>query len=642
MSWVVRVPRCRAFQTNSAFSSSEQPYQYDESQIILELKSSSTRLQKWSCLFVAEISLVLFSFFRSFVLPSDLSTTHQTTASYAKSQSVEMMRTARMPQPSQNKENDPSMGKLKRLSSITALTTPINQFASKLRRPSTALPPLKSVPEDKHRRRDSMLPRSCDTSYGSTSVKDGLDAPPPSLRSTPNLHLPSWAPTPPPRTLQKSKTMYNLPTLSRREPSYEPLPSSQSSTNLPQSRVPTPVSSSADTYKKSKQIGASRAFAGLRKAGTSLPRSSTQPNLTAGLQTPRRPAFKESLAGVQEDSGGERKNAFSIPRKQVQTSMRNTSSSFAPLRTQEAPRTVTAFQRTNETWPKTPIKQTVKASWPRKSVEEEYFDEVAAPSTVKPLSKRDSQLRRSFEGEITHRQLMQPLSPPLPKLPAGYTDAGIINSPSLGSARLVRQVSQAQPESYWCGRFASLNDRLLNEQLAASTALHKPFERGKEDDMTKMAIGMHGEAHALRIFDLLWAACVSEEAMGSLRAFQTKFAKKSELPNLAYYTPTSVITLLAQKAHAGSSLQSISGNVVHLGQSRRDVSGETATTEERKSSVMSNSASTMTSVESTVTSGKKTSFIDRLLMGRMGPRRTSGKGAAITGDEDGEKEALLK
>ncbi|KAF2098056.1 hypothetical protein NA57DRAFT_57221 [Rhizodiscina lignyota] len=553
-----------------------------------------------------------------------------------------------MQRPPRQKENDPSMGRLKRLSSITAFTAPINQFASKLRRPSTAIPPLKSASESQSRKRETLLPRSRETSYTSTSTRAPHGETPP-LPPPPGFHTSQWTPKQPQKTLPKSQTTSNLPTLARRERSYVPRPNSQSSTNLPRSRIPTPVSSATNPYKSKRQISASRAFAGLRKPAPLVTRSSTQPNLTAGLQTPRRPTFKESLGEVREDSREKTYN-FSIPRKQVQTPMRS-STSLPQSRIQGGARTTSAISRTTEVWPKTPVKQTTKTAWPSKSIEEQYEDEFNGSSTVKPVPKAETQPRRSFEGEITHRQLMRPRSPPLPKLPAGYIDT--VATPSTSSAKLVRQVSQAQPEEYWCGRFVSLNDRILNEATEPCKSRSNSFgsTRSQEQEVT-IAGRQQTEEHLKHVFDLLYAACVNREAVLSLRDFQVKYCQQRHLPSLREYMP-SCATMLLWKGFKETQKESqiepepMSPSAAYHGategiySSRREVTGEIMRGFDMSTSSTIASTGTMASGEMAAgTSGKKTSFIDRLLMGRMGPRKSSGKGATVTGNEEGDQRLL--
>lgn len=544
-------------------------------------------------------------------------------------------------QHAQQKENDPSMRGLKRLSSITALATPINQLTSKFRRPSTAVPPLKASNKKSQQIKESSIPRFRQVS--NVSKKSVLKTPPPSPQSVP-LHVVSQQPA---RRLPKSQTMSNLPILPRRESSYVPIPISQSSTNLCSRRTSPITLIPVDSMKATNQIGASRPFTGLRKPLVTAQRSNTQPNLplAAGLATPRRPsAFRgQALTDVKEESA--EKKPFAIPRKQIQTPMRQSSTSFAHARTLKIPRSETSVRLdAPKPWASTPGKP-AKKTWPRKSIEEEYLDGLQRSPSLKRLVSIPSSPRRSFEREISHHSLLQPISPPLPRLPAGYADTA--TNPSLASARLVRQVSQAQPDAYWSGRYASLNDRLLNEALMAATFTSSPFARARkgEDEVISMTESMHTEIHAYRILDLLYAACVTEEAMGSLRQFQRKLAKQKKLPNVAMYTPTAVLASLAAqkgvaKAHREDRvfLGSLSGNSI------RSPSTALKTTRRERSSESEADMTFVTDLSAAMpgdgvmgVSTKKSSFIDRLLMGKS--RRVSG---AKLNEGSTSKEALLK
>ncbi|KAI9846543.1 MAG: hypothetical protein M1830_007442 [Pleopsidium flavum] len=185
--------------------------------------------------------------------------------------------------------------------------------------------------------------------------------------------------------------------------------------------------------------------------------------------------------------------------------------------------------------------------------------------------------RRESNVQITQRQLMQPLGPPVPRSktmgalltgsPASVVGSGStskrnsgVRSGSGGGGSLgenedeeasplaargktidqvwegdkplpefqtnVRQVKEAQPYSYWCGRFSALNDRFRMEDISdSSTTLctdssshtnHHPMSPKVDDE----------ERRIRRVFIHLNSLCLTEEAKASLREFQIAFEKK--------------------------------------------------------------------------------------------------------------------
>ena len=75
------------------------------------------------------------------------------------------------------------------------------------------------------------------------------------------------------------------------------------------------------------------------------------------------------------------------------------------------------------------------------------------------------------------------------------------------------QVSQAQPDGYWAGRFTSVRDRTLNR--AIEDGLEELPTRA--DSGTFMSVvAMKTMAEAEYVFDVLCGFCVTEEARASL------------------------------------------------------------------------------------------------------------------------------
>lgn len=549
---------------------------------------------------------------------------------------------------SQQKENDPRSGKLRRLSSITSITTPIGNIASKFRRPSTAVPPLKSGKTECSKK--SLLPRNNRQTSGTSAQ---------ALRDT--AMLPSAFPTARSRTpaqsenrVPKSQTTSNLSMLIRREPSYLPLPSSRSSTNLLKTRLPTPVGAKSVESLQTQKRG--RDFMNLRKkSGSALPRFNTQPNLLSlGLNTQQRSRYKETLTGVREVAEHRRKTSGSAPGSALTSADGRLSMAFdtsddksGEIREENALRRP-MWQYRNSGKPATAV---------RKSIEDEY-EEMQPTLQTSPSKRIESDIspRRSLGGDIQCHQLMAPLAPPLPRLQTGHRDDP--TTASLSSARLVRQVTQAQPPAYWSGRYTSLHDRLLNEATEVHPASSNPSAPSgpgsEEDSLFRLAGSAHGEAHAQRILDLLYSACMTEEAMRSLRIWQISFAQARQIPGLVNYTPTTAFASLVAGARSivrePLVLKSTSGNGYYKASSDR----RNAHLQEEEFSdelVAGSDASTVkalrdVSMEYLPEAGayRKTSFIDRLLGGN---RKVSGKmsvmgGAGFAGHENDRVGLLTK
>ncbi|KAI9764694.1 MAG: hypothetical protein M1840_008086 [Geoglossum simile] len=112
---------------------------------------------------------------------------------------------------------------------------------------------------------------------------------------------------------------------------------------------------------------------------------------------------------------------------------------------------------------------------------------------------------------ITQQQLLEPLGPPIPR---SRTMSAL--TPLAALTPNPRQVREAQPASYWSGRFTALNDRFCNENMALTTSKRMP-----EDRRTR------------RIFILLENLCVTKEAKESLKNFQSVYLANHKYAHLS-------------------------------------------------------------------------------------------------------------
>ncbi|KAI9700824.1 MAG: hypothetical protein M1836_002193 [Candelina mexicana] len=119
--------------------------------------------------------------------------------------------------------------------------------------------------------------------------------------------------------------------------------------------------------------------------------------------------------------------------------------------------------------------------------------------------------RPSIEGEETPRARLVKRSP---------VDEHRKSSPL--AALRVRQIREAMPSAYWCGRFTTLNDRFRNEEFNLELEHH--------DSETERYALSTDELRVRRVFIHLSSLCQTEEARASLVEFQEKYAIVNETP----------------------------------------------------------------------------------------------------------------
>ncbi|EON65368.1 hypothetical protein W97_04606 [Coniosporium apollinis CBS 100218] len=388
--------------------------------------------------------------------------------------------------------------------------------------------------------------------------------------------------------------MSNVPTLGvPRGPGESSLPSSQSSVTIRPSRIPTPVGATSERRRSARYVGAGKAFAQLG-VPTHLQRSTTQPNLhvahggsTSNL--PRKAVFKEEFefaarrnpwkAGTLESEMGETSHRRSSRKEKENVDI------CRPLpKPWESPAhsSVTASSSTysshssslGSSWsrlerPVTPIKETwyehlavtneQNAATPR--AHPNTLKEQQTPVTVqrwKGDRPRPSLPRLSSGHSITQHQLLQPLSPPLPRTPGTFAaidhlSAKLVNNsrgvrrsselsptserstPSKASLLLRRQVTQAQPNGYWAGRFTTLHDQLLD----ASRDCTEPAPEYTYDPITDVTVPKKAapgaeERRARKVFEQLYEVCITDEARSSLCLFARTYGRIHNMPSILW------------------------------------------------------------------------------------------------------------
>ncbi|KAI9820231.1 MAG: hypothetical protein M1827_005853 [Pycnora praestabilis] len=177
---------------------------------------------------------------------------------------------------------------------------------------------------------------------------------------------------------------------------------------------------------------------------------------------------------------------------------------------------------------------------PRKAPDPSPLPKLLVPNQQRlftdPVDMLEMALRKEETSlQITQRQLLQPLGPPI----ARSGTMGELRESSTGALRQLRlsvggesaiselgtgvgQITQAQPTSYWCGRFSSLNDRIRNKDPDAE-ARDRDSCRGRSGHRTKDP----EELRARRIFFELKAQCTTPEAQESLLAFHEIYYHKT-------------------------------------------------------------------------------------------------------------------
>ncbi|KAK0944456.1 hypothetical protein LTR48_004202 [Friedmanniomyces endolithicus] len=95
----------------------------------------------------------------------------------------------------------------------------------------------------------------------------------------------------------------------------------------------------------------------------------------------------------------------------------------------------------------------------------------------------------------------------------------------LSPSRSAQQITTAESVPYWCGRFAALNDRYRNDELA----LHLGASKAQSDKMHSVEANTRRMRRAL---ERLHGLCATPEARESLVVFQLQFAAMQGLPEL--------------------------------------------------------------------------------------------------------------
>jgi len=170
-------------------------------------------------------------------------------------------------------------------------------------------------------------------------------------------------------------------------------------------------------------------------------------------------------------------------------------------------------------------------------------------SQSSPIKRSNGgEIRRSYGGQIKQHQLLSPKQPPTP--PEALRGASVL-LPSPGKAvpepdvspdrhadqektpRAKRAdvdiVKAAEPVSYWCGRFVSMNDRLR----------YAEFDSMPMEDKQAMESMADKRRRTVEIFRHLYSRCATDEARTSLRVSTSDMA--NHLPRLIMSRPSTRI-----------------------------------------------------------------------------------------------------
>jgi len=260
-----------------------------------------------------------------------------------------------------------------------------------------------------------------------------------------------------------------------------------------------------------------------------LARSDTEPLLPSPIakhtpKYPRATSFKENftptkagLSSAVSSSNDDYRSSTSDVGKAIRNFSRCVDSSFAAL---------SPDIRQLSTTQSSPVKSTYSTTYVQ-SLEHT----INAAEAQLQASNALTQKRRSYGGEIKQHQLLSPKQPPTPK-PEVLNPAAILppSSPTKTSPEVDRYspdrnteheektpkpkrafnvdiVTVAEPVSYWCGRFVSMNDRLRHDEFDAM-----PMEENQA--MESMA---DKRRRTMEIFRHLHSRCATDEARLSLR-----------------------------------------------------------------------------------------------------------------------------
>ncbi len=382
-------------------------------------------------------------------------------------------------------EPDTAAEKVRRFSSITSFASPLNPF-NRRRESTFALQPESSSTtallasesssslqqHQRDNRRSSFIPIAT------------LRTPPPSPLQDLGARAPgSEKPKHP--YLPRSQTASNLPALAKPRacPAECSLPISQSSIALRPSRIPTPVGAGSERRRSARYVAASKAFTQFGGA-TSLQRSTTQPNLHAttggsSANLPTKAAFKEefefatpkrfwnkertgtelSRTGYERLSGKENEevNICRPLPKPWESPARGSAAASSSISSSSHPSSLASSWSHLER-PITPIKETwyehiaattgQDAETPKALAS--ALNDPQTPVTVQRWKKDQS--RPSLPGlssshSIIQHQLLQPLSPPLPRTPGTFTAGDHISAKLVNDFRGLRRSSELSPTS---------------------------------------------------------------------------------------------------------------------------------------------------------------------------------------------------
>ncbi|KAJ9649767.1 hypothetical protein H2199_000546 [Coniosporium tulheliwenetii] len=467
----------------------------------------------------------------------------------------------------EKQEPDTASHKVRRFSSITSFASPLNPF-NRRRQSTIALQPETSSTTAllSSESSSSLQQHRRDSRRSSLIPLPTFRTPPPSPFQDPDITL-RCAEKYKQTQLPRSHTMSNIPALGSTARPWR----NQSALLA----VLRHASSKPDPY-------ARKVFAQLG-VPTHLQRSTTQPNLhvTLGGSTtnlPRKAVFKEEFE-------------FATPRRPwkagtSETEIDGTSHRRSPRKEKE---NVDICRPLPKPW-ESPTHGSVAASssissshpsslgssWsqlerPVTPIKETWYEHLAAtneqnaatpkahPGTLKeqqtPVTvqrwkgdrPRPSLPRLSSGHPITQHQLLQPLSPPLPRTPGTFAtidhlSAKVVNGSRgcAGHRSSVRRVTQAQPNGYWAGRFTTLHDQLLD----ASHDCAEPAPEYTYDPITdvmvpKKAAPGAGERQAWKVFEQLYEVCVTDEARSSLCLFARTYGRIHNMPSILWSTLSS-------------------------------------------------------------------------------------------------------
>ncbi|GAB7345707.1 hypothetical protein MBLNU457_3983t1 [Dothideomycetes sp. NU457] len=366
------------------------------------------------------------------------------------------------------------------------------------------------------------------TSVSSTEgAKEVIPIPPTVLKSSVNRRS-SWIPVPEKATipLPRSRTLSNLPVPAKRNSrsDAENIPPAGHSPSRAEgiiqkraSRIPTPQDLNISGRSRMSSVPKgilkpSRTLAGLDTK--SLPHA---PGAKHATKQARPTNFKENFTptkGPSSDvtSSDNNEESSSEVRKVVKDISNSVDASIAPVERQEG-----------------------------------------HASQSSPVKKSNGgETRKSYGAQIKQHQLLSPKQPPTPPealkgvsvvlpspikavpesevSPGRHTDQEKTPRPKRVDTD-IDTVKAAEPVSYWCGRFVSMNDRMR----------YAEFDSMPMEDNQAMESMADKRRRTMEIFKHLYSKCATDEAKTSLRTFhrylremQTRTAVRDEEALVAY------------------------------------------------------------------------------------------------------------